>query len=782
MSSRFLRASRRARATDILLGLFVLLLSAAVLLGMAADANTAPAPSDVPAEARPAGSEALLVQLNDMQAGSLLFRSKEPGKYVEAPRLLTDVNVTVTGPIARTVVTQRFENPGDGWVEGVYVFPLPETAAVDILKIQIGKRFIEGKIKPRAEARLIYEKAKAEGRKASLVEQQRPNLFTNAVANIGPGETIVVQIEFQQTVRQTDGEYRYRFPLVVAPRYNPEAPTAVHPVVDRPGAGVGEDPVPDRDKITAPVLHPDEGKINPVSIRLRLNAGFALGDVTSAYHQIALERNGDNEALVALADGTVPADKDFELSWRPKLGGLPQATLFRETVDGEDYMIALVTPPDVEQSTVKIAREVVFVIDTSGSMSGPSIRQARASLLLALERLKPGDRFNIIRFNNEHEAVFDAPVDVTRENLAIAKHFVSRLEAEGGTEMLTALNAALEDKTPDDKRLRQVIFLTDGAIGNEAQLFTAIAKSRGRSRVFTIGIGSAPNSHFMRRASELGRGTFTHIGAEEQVAKRMTGLFRKLERPVMRDFIAEWDTRLRVETWPEPIPDLYAGEPLLLVAKASSLRGKLKLKGQLDGKPWKVTLLLKDAREGLGVAKLWARQKIASLEARRNLSQGGQQVDAAIEKVALQHHLVSRMTSLVAVDVTPVRPAGEDLDSTKLPLNLPDGWDFEKVFGEQRAQQPMHRAGSGTRGRANFMAFNSARKLVASQPAPTPTLAKTKTVGVKLPQGSALSNSKLLIGAFAILFAGMLLLTFALWRHVLKLRIVDRSRQVRRAR
>jgi len=213
----------------------------------------------------------ILVTANDMTSGAFLLRSVEAGKYVEAPVLGTDVKINISGLIARVRVTQYFHNPGNGWVEGRYVFPLPEESAVDMLKMQIGKRFIEGKIKPREEARQIYEKARAGGFKASLIEQQRPNIFTNEVANIGPGENITVQIEYQQAIHNDNGEFSLRFPMVVAPRYNPK-PKLVIVSYDEMGMGnegykllYGHDPVPDRNKITAPVLDPKtEGRINPL--------------------------------------------------------------------------------------------------------------------------------------------------------------------------------------------------------------------------------------------------------------------------------------------------------------------------------------------------------------------------------------------------------------------------------------------------------------------------------------------------------------------------------------
>ena len=301
----------------------------------------------------------------------------------------------------------------------------------------------------------------------------------------------------------------------------------------------------------------------------------------------------------------------------------------------------------------------------------------------------------MVRFDDTMETLFDTAVDASSENVAIAKHFVSRLEPQGGTEMLPALEAALKDATPDDAtRLRQVVFLTDGSVGNEAQLFEEIASHRGRSRLFTVGIGSAPNSYFMTRAAELGRGTFTHIGSDAQVLERMSALFAKLEKPVMMGLKAEWPAGTSVEAWPDPLPDLYAGEPVVLSAKLPSRQGELHLAGTFDGKPWTATLKLEDAMQGAGVGKLWARSKIASLEAKAFTGSDPGAIDKAIEAVALEHHLVSSQTSLIAIDKTKSRPDGQSVSSVDMPVNLPDGWVYDKVFGPQGNTQHAMKAGA----------------------------------------------------------------------------------------
>ncbi len=667
--------------------------------------------------------------LADARIGSLLLRDGE--QYVEAPRLATDVDITVSGPTLRGRVTQIFNNPTSNWVEAIYVNPLPDGGAVDTLKMVIGDRIVVGEIKQRAEAKAIYEEAKRSGRKATLIEQERPNIFTNSVANVGPGETVLVQIEYQEPVHRSGTTSSLRVPLVVAPRYNP-APVAQTVDFSKNGWGQANDPVPDRDRIVAPVLDPRvEPPTNPVAITVHLNAGFPLGDVTSHHHAVSIDVLAQDARLIRLDNHVVPADRDFELTWTPAATGAPSVGLFREHVGDADYVLAMVTPPLLADSRKEtLPREMVFVIDNSGSMGGTSITQAKASLLFALDRLKSNDRFNVIRFDHTMEALFADTVVADTENIARAKGFVSALQAMGGTEMVPPMRAALTDRRgPDSQYLRQVVFLTDGEIGNEQELFDTIAAMRGRSRVFMVGIGSAPNSFLMSRAAEIGRGTFTHIGSVDQVQERMRELIEKLESPAVTGVTATY-TGGAMDATPEVLPDLYRGEPVVIVAKLGAGDGMLVIKGMIGARPWSVSLPVARAAEGEGLSKLWARRKITDAEMAHRLRQASaEDTDRRILALALEHHIVSRLTSLVAVDATPSRPAGARLTRAELPLDLPAGWDFDKVFGgepsrHERASSPVpeRRADAG-----NAAVPGKVVAALTMSPAPGVVLPKTAT-------------------------------------------------------
>ncbi|MEK9283280.1 MULTISPECIES: marine proteobacterial sortase target protein [unclassified Bradyrhizobium] len=683
--------------------------------------------------------QASLLQPGDARSGTLLL--KDDGAYSEAIRLGLDVDITVSGPTLRARVTQVFRNPTKDWVEATYVYPLATDGAVDTLKMVVGDRIIVGDIKERQQARVIYEQARRAGQKAALTEQERPNIFTNSVANIGPGETVLVQIEYQEPVHQSGNEYSLRVPLVVGPRYSP-APIAQSVDFRPDGSGWGtttSDPVPDRDRISPPVLDPAKNSpVNPTRITVRLNAGFALGEVKSHHHNIKLESPDSATRIVTLADGVVPADRDFELTWKPAAEKAPSVGLFREHVGDADYLLAFVTPPTVGQTAQKpLSREVVFVIDNSGSMGGTSIVQAKASLLYALGRLQPSDRFNVIRFDDTMDVLFPTSVQADAAHVGEATSFVSALQARGGTEMVPAMRAALTDKLGETNMVRQVVFLTDGAIGNEQQLFETITAMRGRSRIFMIGIGSAPNTYLMTRAAELGCGAFTHIGSVEQVEERMRGLFAKLENPAVTGLTAKF-SEAKADITPAIIPDVYRDEPLVLAARLDKLAGALEIKGRVGDRPWSVTLPLRNAAEGKGLSKLWARRKIGDAEVARTMREmSPEDSDKAILALALDHQIVTRLTSLVAVDKTPSRPAGEPLKLSELPINLPAGWDFEKVFGE-RPQVPTQ--------------LRERRADASGQPAarrPTPAAPDA----IRLPKTATSAELKMIAGLILILLS-----------------------------
>lgn len=603
--------------------------------------------------------------INEVTAGTLLFRTDQADRFTPAPVLKTDVHIAVTGTIARTTVRHEFTNPstvkGD-WLEGLYVFPLPETAAVDHLRMQIGERIIEGQIKERGEAKKVYEQAKQQGQRTSLLDQERPNIFTTSVANIGPGEHITVEIDYQETVRYEHDQFHLRFPMAVGQRYIPGTPVIIEAQAPTgSGTMLDTDRVPDASRITPPMQSPGHGFLNPLSLSLTLHPGFPIDKVESSFHPIISIPDGEGGYHVTLRADAVPPDRDFQLSWHPMPRTEPIATVFTEQKNGETYaMLMLVPPTQHDENAPRVPRDLTLIIDTSGSMAGPSIDQAKRALAAALTRLSTRDRFNIIRFNHTVRSLFAVPQPVTTATIKQAVRYTEQLSADGGTEVLPALRQALKSP-PDSSRLQQIILVTDGQVGNEEELFELLHQRVGTRRLFTIGIGSTPNSHLMRNAAAFGRGTFTYIGKADEVEQKLDHLFQKLERPVLQDIALDQAGWSGLEQYPAKITDLYEGEPIVLALKADALPSRAILHGQVGNRPWSLPVSLNQAVAHGGLSTYWARQKISSLMDEATKEGQAEATKASVLEVALAHHLVSQYTSLVAVDVTPARPGTNTL-------------------------------------------------------------------------------------------------------------------------
>ena len=612
-------------------------------------------------------ARALGLKPDGVEAGQMLLGTGASGELEAALIQSARVHFDISGMIATVTLEQTFRNNTEQWVEGVYAFPLPEQAAVRYMEMIIGERRIVGKIKEKSIAKKIYAEAKKAGKKASLVEQQRPNLFTNKVANIGPGEDITVRLEYVQTLAYSKGEFSLRFPTTITPRYMPDGGSQQ--------AVVAKQQVLDIDSYLGWALPAVEGALrNRIEITASLDVGMPLAKIEADYHEITLTRK---KGLydIELTEGGSEMDRDFVLHWKPVTGSAPNAAIFTEQIGEDFYGLLMLVPPELAASSEEsvLAREMVFVIDTSGSMGGESIVQARQSLTMALAQLRPQDSFNIIEFNSQHRALFRASEPASRHYLQKAGEFIRQLNASGGTEMLPALRAAL---TVSEERagVRQVIFITDGAIGNERQLFEEIQSKLNDSRLFTVAIGSAPNSWFMRKAAQFGRGTHIHIGAPGEVAEKMQILFEQISTPLTVDIEITWPDE--VEAYPHRVPDLFQGQPVTVAFKfdAGQLSNKIEMSGQMASQAWFRALKLKGS-DSSGVASVWAREKISALLDQKLMAkdEDEEQLREQVLNVALKHNLMSPYTSFVAVEELISRPGGTPLDNVKVANTQPKG-------------------------------------------------------------------------------------------------------------
>ncbi len=625
------------------------------------------------------------VNLDDVQSGTLWLKSGPDAQAVWALRQSTSIKAKVTGNVARVKVTQEFTNPSDEWMEGYYVYPLSDSAAVDELEMVVGERRIRGEIKRKQEARETYERAKSEGKRASLVTQDRPNMFTTSVANIAPRSSITVEIAYLDTIAYRDGRYTLNLPLAITPRYNPD-------VVIEPSGLLNVPTVQQINTILGTTATPERVTAAPqkVAIDVELAPGFELESVQSLHHNVATRTNGDGRRIT-LKGGSVPANRDFALVWVPAVAPDTQVAAYAERIGEDTYTLLMLTPPEMTADR-SYRREVLFIIDTSGSMSGPSMEQARAALHLGVQRLAAGDTFNIIRFSNDATSLFPGVQTVNEASRELAGLFIDSLDANGGTEMKAALELAFS-MPADPESLRQIVFITDGSVSNEAQLVGMIAQRIGDGRLFTVGIGAAPNAYFMREAAAAGRGSYLFIAQADQVTARMSDLFRKLEQPALVDLELQWPGGMPVELAADLPSDVYAGDPLVIAARLPAApKGLLTLSGRSRGGSWVRQIPIRVIGGEPGLGKVWARERIGALSRKKHFGLvDATTIEQQIVDLALAHHLVSDYTSLVAVDVTPARPMHQALLPQQAPTAAPVGsyWARSTGFASTATPAPL---------------------------------------------------------------------------------------------
>jgi len=605
----------------------------------------------------------------------------------QCPLKQTTVKAEISGFLSRVVVTQEFDNPFKEKIEAVYTFPLPQNAAVDAMTMLVGDRTVRGKILRREEAEAVYEAAKTGGQVASLLNQERPNIFTQSVANILPGEKVKITISYIETLKYEDGSYEFVFPMVVGPRYNPGSATG------GPASGNGSPNttlVPDASRIT-PNPVPEGMRVgHDISLDITLDAGIAMDAVNSKSHAIDLEQVTPGRANVRLKSGPVIPNKDFVLRYDVAGKNISDALLTHRSSQGGFFTFILQPPERVTVEDVT-PKELVFVLDTSGSMNGFPIEKAKETMKLALQSLYPADTFNLITFAGDTNILFPEPVPATADNLQKAQAFLDTRTGGGGTEMMKAIKASL-DPSDSQAHIRIVCFMTDGYVGNDMEIISEIQK-HSNARVFAFGIGQAVNRFLLEKMAENGRGEVEFVALTDDGSAAARRFHERVRNPLLTDISVEWNGVAVTDVYPQRIPDLFGAKPVVLTGRYTAAgRGVLRLKGKMSGREF-VREIPVDFPESMAqhdvLAPLWARSRIDNLMSQdfAGMQQGAMkpELKETITNLGLEYRLMTQFTSFVAVEEMIVTEGGQPR-RIDVPVEVPEGVNRQTVFGNAGPQ------------------------------------------------------------------------------------------------
>jgi Ca-activated chloride channel family protein len=612
----------------------------------------------------------------DNPPGGLFVLSNE-GKQQVFPLKHTDVKAKIAGNVSRVEVTQTFENPFKEPLEAVYVFPLPDEAAVDDMEIKIGERIIKGDIKKREEAQKIYEQAVREGRTAGLLEQERDNIFTQSLANIKPGEKIDVTIRYTDSLKFEGGNYEFVFPMVVGPRYIAGNPISPNGDTER---------VPDASRITPPVLKPGARSGHDINVTVEIDAGIPIKQVQSTSHKIRTERTGSLTKVQLAQEDNIP-NKDLILRYQVA-GKNTQATVLTQTDNrGSHFAVYLIPAVDYKSNEI-VPKDVVFLMDTSGSQSGDPLVKSKELMRRFINGLNPNDTFTIIDFANTTTQLSPAPLANTPANRQKAMAYIEQLDANGGTELLNGIRAVLNFPAAKEGRLRSVVLITDGYIGNENEVIAEVQGGlKSGNRLYSFGVGSSVNRFLLDRLAEVGRGTSQVIRQDEPTEEVAEKFFRQINNPVLTNIQVNWEGEGKPDLYPSAVPDLFAQQPLVLFGrKQDGSKGQLKITGTAaGGKRYEKTLNVDFAGTGNpGIAQLWGRSRIKDLMNQMFAGETKSGVEAVTD-TALSYRLLSQYTAFVAVsEEVRVNPDGTR-QRVQVPVELPDGVSYEGIFGRDEA-------------------------------------------------------------------------------------------------
>ncbi len=628
----------------------------------------------------------------------------------------TTVRADLAGPVATVSVAQRFRNPFPEKIEAVYVFPLPHDAAVNDFVLTVGERRIRGVIRDREEAQAIYVQARGAGLVASLLEQERANIFQERVANIEPGKTIEVTLQFVNALSYERDAWEWRFPMVVAPRFNPPYGADRLPAlpVGAVAASGGMASIPG-----TPIEYLRDGERSgaDIDLEVRLDAGAPIRTLECSTHAIDVVERGDRTASLRLAARDRIPNRDFVLRYGTA-GSTPSHAFVTDGAPRDGALLLSIIPPAGALSTTRVPLEVVLIVDTSGSMTGRPFEQAMEAANAALGRLGPDDRFQIVTFSNSGQSWRPGMVRADAATVAEARRWLAGLSAGGGTMMLEGLRTALA-LPHDAERVRTLVFITDALLSNEDEILRAIHDAAAKDRVFALGVGASVNWALLDAMARVGGGAVAALSLDERATPCMERFIERIGGPSIHSIRLTFEGGAVREVVPSRLPDLIPGSPITVAARFDGAPPtRATLTGWIGGQAICVPLDLAassaaNTGRNEGVQRIWARQRIAELS-RESTWGDARACGSEIRRIALANNLVSPWTSFVAVDasavtagsggttvIQPARmPRGMRYDTTVAPAPPPGGWPQGPPIAEAQGAPGAHGAhgGHGDRG------------------------------------------------------------------------------------
>lgn len=575
------------------------------------------------------------------------------------PLLSTNTEVNITGPIADVKVTQTYKNDGQEAIEAIYVFPASTRSAVYAMQMKIGDRIIEAEIQEKKKARQTYEKAKSEGKRTSLLEQHRPNVFQMKVGNIMPGDVIEVILQYNEFLIPEEQVYEFVYPTVVGPRYSdPEHANEKSAFTKTPYTKEGEDPSYD------------------FGLSLELNAGMPIKECISPSHKVDIAFPGVNNATIQLKGSEKKGgNRDFIFQYKLANDEIAKGTFLYNHGD-EQFFLTMIQPPSNISEEEIPAREYIFVMDVSGSMRGFPLNVSKRLMKNLVSNLRPIDKFNVMLFSGGSKVMANLSMIANDENLQKAVHFIDDQNAGGGTNLLPAIERANTLPSSEDVLSRSIVIVTDGYVHVERETMEYIHNNLGTSNFFSFGIGSSVNRHLIDGIAHAGRGE-AFVVTEEKYATPTAEKFRKyIQTPVLTNIKVSFNDFEAYDVIPSNMPDLLAERPLYLFGKyKGTAKGHIEICGEQGNKAYTEHIVMNEQVASMANAPiryLWAREKIRYIDDLNGARQN-QEGDRELTELGLKYNLLTRNTSFVAVEEEIANNNTKGMKKVKQPLPLPQG-------------------------------------------------------------------------------------------------------------